>query len=333
MYRRGNKNKIVISLVLLLVLGISIGYATFTDTLKISSGAMVTPDSATFNIDFTTAIDGVITTEITPSLIGNGITAEKAKIDNSTNPTISNLKVDFTEPGQKAIYKFYVYNNGEHLAYLNSINFLNASNHDSFIKCEGEVGTSYVSDACSGINVTIEVGDIITNVSRTEIYNHSIAPSTSEEIILTIEYNEVENRSDGNINITFGDITLVYTTVDSEFDGNYFVIDNVSTSNYVKNNNNGTLTVARIASSTGVVALAPNTLKDYAPNLESGKTYKLTANTTGSYKKIYLQGTKFMWYFDSTRTITEEDLNSIVYWYANETMDSAIISNIRIEEV
>lgn len=216
MYKKGNKDKIIISLVLLIVLGISIGYANFTNTLKITSGALVTPDSATFDIDFSSSSTGVIGNNITPTLVGTDITAEPAVINNTTSPTLTNLKVNFTEPGQKAVYTFYAYNNGEHLAYLNSINYLNVNNYDEFIKCEGEVGTNYVSDACSGINVTINVGGLEVSDTKENIHSHKLESQRAEKIVLTIEYNEVENRADGNVNITFGDITLIYTTVDSE---------------------------------------------------------------------------------------------------------------------
>ena len=76
-------------------------------------------------------------------------------------------------------------------------------------------------------------------------------------------------------------------------------------------------------------------LSDYCPNLQVGKTYILSATTTGLGKKIYLGTSKFTWKFDATRTITEQDLDSPVYFYANDKSgDSSIItiSNIQIEE-
>ena len=152
MYRRDNKTKIITSLALVLVLTLSLGFAAFSNTLRITPQATITPDSATFDIDFSSTNTGVVASDITPTLTGTGLTAEAAEIDNSTNPTISNLSVNFTKPGQKAEYKFYAYNNGEYIAYLNSINFLNADGKDAFKTCEAvESTTQYVEAACNGI--------------------------------------------------------------------------------------------------------------------------------------------------------------------------------------
>ena len=119
---------------------------------------------------------------------------------------------------------------------------------------------------------------------------------------------------------------------------NKFNINNVKSSTYVTNNNDGTLTVTPPnASTTGVTAAKPNTLKDYAPDLEVGKTYILTGNSTISKKNyIYLNNSKTTWNFGTTRLITEEDLGSSVYWYGDfddGKITSAKVSNIQIVEV
>ena len=189
MYRKGNKTKIITSLVLVLVLGLSLGFAAFTNTLKITPQATITPDSATFDIDFSSSSSSVVANDITPTLTGTGLTAEAAEIDNSTNPTISNLTVNFTKPGQKAEYKFYAYNNGAYLAYLTSVNFLNPEGKDAFITCEAVESTAqYVDEACNGIKVSIKVGSLTTDVTKEGISGHSLAKQTAEEVFVTIEY-------------------------------------------------------------------------------------------------------------------------------------------------
>ena len=113
-----------------------------------------------------------------------------------------------------------------------------------------------------------------------------------------------------------------------------FDISKVISSANVINNGNVTLSVTPTPGSSGVAAANPNTLKDYAPYLKMGKTYILSANTTGNTKYIYLSVSKRSWVFDKTLTITENDLNSVFYWYANgiDTSFTAVISNIQIEE-
>ena len=220
MYSRGNKTKIITSLVLVLVLGLSIGFAAFSNVLRITPQATITPDSADFNIDFSSSSTGVVANDITPTLTGTGFTAEAAEIDNSTNPTISNLSVNFTNPGQKAEYSFYAYNNGAYLAYLNSVNFINPEGKDAFITCTADDDTTqYVSDACSGIKVSIKVGSLETDVTKEGIQGHSLATKTAEEVIVTIEYATGSAVADGSFTVDIGYITLVYTTLDSQSTG------------------------------------------------------------------------------------------------------------------
>ena len=221
MYRRGNKTKIITSLVLVLVLGLSLGFAAFTNTLRITPQATITPDSATFDIDFSSSSSSVVANDITPTLTGTGLTAEAASIDNSTNPTISNLQVNFTKPGQKAEYKFYAYNNGAYLAYLSSVNFLNPEGKDKYITCEAtDSKTQYVDEACNGIKVSIKVGSLTTDVTKENISGHSLDKQTAEEVIVTIEYETGSAVADGEFTADIGDITLVYTSVDNESGGN-----------------------------------------------------------------------------------------------------------------
>ena len=114
---------------------------------------------------------------------------------------------------------------------------------------------------------------------------------------------------------------------------NLFNVIKVISTSEVINNNNGTLSVT--TPSTSSAARSNGKLSDYCPNLQVGKTYILSATSTGLGKKIYLGTSKFTWKFDTTRTITEQDLNSPVYFYANDKSgDSSIItiSNIQIEE-
>ena len=215
MYRRGYKSKVLTVLVLVLVLGLSIGFAAFSNTLTIDSQATITPDQATFDIDFSSSSTGVQTNDITPTLYGTGLTAEKAVIDNSASPTITNLSVKFTRPGQKAVYSFYAYNNGEYLAYLNSINFLNAEGKDTFKTCVAqEAGTQYVNEACQGIKVSVKVGSYETDETDYYIAGHSLEVKKAAEVIVTIEYEEGSAVADGPFTVIFGDITLVYTTLD-----------------------------------------------------------------------------------------------------------------------
>lgn len=115
---------------------------------------------------------------------------------------------------------------------------------------------------------------------------------------------------------------------------NLFDISKVISTTAVVNNGDGTITV-NTGSSAGISAKAPNTLRDYAPNLKVGETYFLSANSTpvegSSYANnyIYIGET---WFFNSAKKITESMLNSTVYWYTwGKSHATTTISDIQIE--
>ena len=127
-------------------------------------------------------------------------------------------------------------------------------------------------------------------------------------------------------------IEVVENVEIANLDGNYFDISKVITNIYVTNNNNGTLTINIPSDSTAYFAAKPNTLKDYCPNLKVGDTVYLNATSTGTHKRIYLLTSQYLWNFGSARTITQDDLNSSVYWYASGLNTTATISNIMISK-
>lgn len=101
----------------------------------------------------------------------------------------------------------------------------------------------------------------------------------------------------------------------------------------VINNGDGTLTVKTTVTSNGVAAKSPHRLRDYCPDIVPRKTYYLYADSTGSEKFIYFSKSKFVWDFGSGRTITDDDLDSVVYFYASGLSTEATVSNIMITEV
>ena len=122
------------------VVGLSIGFATFSNNLTIKSNAKVKPNASDFDVNFSTSntseLDGTV------SGIGtNSATAEDATIDNSDSPTITGLKANFTEPGQKVTYSFYAHNAGKYVAYLNNVTYANVSGKTATKVCTAGVGT------------------------------------------------------------------------------------------------------------------------------------------------------------------------------------------------
>lgn len=213
-----NRSGQVIAIMALVVgvVGVSIGFSAFSNTLKIQSSATVTPDRDTLNVDFSSSDQSVEANEITPVVTGS-IQATNATINNTSDPTISNLSATFTEPGQTATYSFYAYNAGELTAYLKSIIYGNATGETATKVCQAKEGTTdeLVQKACNGISLKVKVGsEAETTSGLGSISGHSLVKTKAEAITVTLEYAAGAERADGDFNVSFGDVTLNYSSAD-----------------------------------------------------------------------------------------------------------------------
>ena len=199
------------------VIGLSVGFAAFSNDLTISSSATVTPEATDFDVNFST-----VNTAETPGTVSgvatgtSGVTAEDATIDNSNAPKITGLKANFTAPGQTVTYSFYAHNAGKYDAYLNTVTYNNVSGETATKVCTAGSGTddTMVQAACSAISVSVKVGSDNFTGSNAAISSHLLAIDTYEEVIVTIEYASDGTRADGDFTVAFGDIVLTYGSVD-----------------------------------------------------------------------------------------------------------------------
>lgn len=197
------------------IVGLSVGFAAFSNELTINSNATVSPNASDFDVNFSTSN----TSELDGTVIGvgtNSATAENATIDNSNSPTITGLKANFTEPGQKVTYSFYAHNAGKYVAYLNNVTYANVSGKTATKVCTAGVNTdtTMVEAACNGISVSVKVGSETYTGSMDSITNHSLGLDGYEEVVVTIEYASDASRADGDFEVAFGNITLTYDSVD-----------------------------------------------------------------------------------------------------------------------
>ena len=207
---KDRKIKIISIVALVLaVCGMSLGFAAFSTSLKLSSSAMVTPDDATFSVKFSTNKDELIVDDVVPSEISSGLTASNGVIDNSAAPTLKNLSVEFTVPGQYVEYTFYARNEGEYTAYLNNVYF------DGQKKCSADEGVeqSLVDSACSSINLLVYVNGEEYN-ETTPISGHTLAKGAGDEVKIRISYDEGGSVITDPFNIKFGNIAMIYSTID-----------------------------------------------------------------------------------------------------------------------
>lgn len=113
------------------------------------------------------------------------------------------------------------------------------------------------------------------------------------------------------------------------FDINKVETLDISNDYNILNNDDGSITVNTPIDSYGVTH---NKKLSELAKLKNGEIYTLTADTTGSDKKIYLYEAKLEWYFGTSKNITREMLDSRVVFYASGEKTSAIIANIQIEQ-
>ena len=204
------RSKKILTMIVLVVavLGLSIGFAAYSNVLTISSEAQVNPDASTFSVKFSKVSDQVLDGE--DNLVyPEGLNEDGAKIVNNTNPTITGLVGRFAAPGESVQYKFYVRNEGEYLAYLNSIEI-----GQKVCTAYGETTPSLVSDACNSISVSVKIGNMDPITSTQEkIIGQTLAINSYQEVIVDIKYAENGTRTDGPFRVKLGDIYLTYSSI------------------------------------------------------------------------------------------------------------------------
>lgn len=197
------------------VFGLSVGFAAFSNDLTIKSEATVKPNASDFDVNFsssdTSETDGTVTATSTA-----GVTAQDATINNATAPTISGIKVEFTEPGQSAKYSFFAHNAGKYNAFLNNVTFKNADDANANIACVAAEGTNanMVASACQGISIKVKVGTTTFVEPTPTITSHELPIDQYEPVEVTIEYKTGAARADGDFQVKIGDIVLTYGSVD-----------------------------------------------------------------------------------------------------------------------
>ncbi len=224
--KRYNKNsKIIIIMVLMIgVIGLSIGFSAFSKNLDINSTATVTPDPSDFKILFSSSKDSVVAGDLNYRVIKGTALGFPATIDNSDSlhPKITGLKATLTNPDDLVNWGFYVTNQGKYTAYLKKIEFGDK-------KCIAKEGTSQdlVDKVCEGIIIEIHYDGNDVSLSawnieglkttRDNITEHPLEKETFKYIIISIFYKNNNNNvfADGDFDVTFGDITLTYSTTDS----------------------------------------------------------------------------------------------------------------------
>lgn len=248
--KRNRKEKII-SLIALVVaiLGITIGFAAFSNVLTISSTATVTPNSEEFKVNvygivdaeslwdiaynsaeidesYLSATSGACVTNYIDDRyeINNNVVCQSASIDNSTG-AIDNIVVNFEAPNQMAGYGFIIKNEGQYDAYLPFPEELNQDGSYNAIlpiggicTAEQETSEELVSGTCDYISLTGSLVDIASReiISTTEPY-YMLPAGESVGFRLAIVYDPTAVVvADGPFSVEFPTIRLQFTTTKPE---------------------------------------------------------------------------------------------------------------------
>lgn len=100
---------------------------------------------------------------------------------------------------------------------MKSIVYENVASKSSNKVCVAADGTgdALVQKACDGISVKVKVGsEAETSSGIASIQNHALAKGVGEKVTVTLEYAQGAERTDGDFTVSFGDITLNYSSAD-----------------------------------------------------------------------------------------------------------------------
>ena len=192
---------------LISVVGVSLGFAAYSNTLQIKAAADVTGVTPDPVAQLSTSPSSQQNGPVTPTT--NGATADSAVL---TANGIENIKVHFTATGQSATYSFYGVNPSSFDSYLNSVVF--STKTCTADDTNGNPATVGIDDACSDILMTVVAGAADYSETNNNINGHKVLAGEYEPVQVTIEYIDGGAVADGDFTVDFGTTTLSYSTVD-----------------------------------------------------------------------------------------------------------------------
>lgn len=172
------------------VVGLTIGYAAYSSTLRINGTANVDPSS--WNVKFVYKTGN----SLTATLIGGATMSTEATL---TDTQVSGFNATLKAPGDSATYTFAVKNAGSLDAKLSTFTM-------GTLSCAPAAGSSATTEEAS--NVCKELSYTLTGVKE----NDTLAANASSDLTLKLEWSKTGvATASGPIAITVGETTLLYT--------------------------------------------------------------------------------------------------------------------------
>ena len=210
MEKKDKAFKIIAVLALVVaVVGLTVGFAAFSSTLKISSHTATVKagdDNFSANFGFTG----------TPSCTPSGSTEITGDTDGYTAGTVtrttwSGLSATLYKPGDKLTCTATISNDSDYTAFLNSISTA------AGLSCAGDANN--LSAVCGALKATVTVSpstlDITSAAATTnEITGNSIAVDATTTATFVLEYDAAGQVADEDFTVTIPEISLAYATAD-----------------------------------------------------------------------------------------------------------------------
>lgn len=172
------------------VVGLTIGYAAYSSTLRINGTANVDPSS--WNVKFVYKTGN----SLTATLTGGAVMNTEATL---TDTQVSGFDVTLKAPGDSATYTFAVKNAGSLAAKLSTFTM-------GTLSCAPAGGSSATTEEAS--NVCKELSYTLTGVTEGD----TLAANDSNDLTLKLEWSKTGvATASGPIAITVGETTLLYT--------------------------------------------------------------------------------------------------------------------------
>lgn len=172
------------------VVGLTIGYAAYSSTLKITGAAKVDPSSWNVKFAYKTG-DSLVAAKT-----GNAVVTTEATLSETQ---VSGFNATLKAPGDSITYNFVVTNAGSLAAKLSTFTM-------GTLSCAPADGSSATTEEVG--NVCKELSYTLTGVTEGE----TLAANASSDLTLKLEWSKTGvATASGPIAITVGETTLLYT--------------------------------------------------------------------------------------------------------------------------
>lgn len=208
-----NRDSKIIAIIALViaVVGLSVGFAAFSQQLTITPKADVKADNSKFKVLFsndqsqatTGSVEGIVAEEDEGKAAGGS-----AEI---TETTLTNTEAVFSKEGQTITYKWWVRNDGELDAYLTKITF-DSAKPTCVAKVPGTTSSDLVEAACANVSAKLKVHTKEFTETKDITEELKLEANSVAEIELILTSGTGATKVDGDYTVTFGDIKLDYSS-------------------------------------------------------------------------------------------------------------------------